>query len=140
MRKLFFGLFLSGLAQVALSQCTITYTTVYDSSLQTIMASTLVEDDQLVLAGFYDGETILGADTLPQQDSLRLYLAKTDTNQNYLWAQAILGTGYLLATDMVATDTGDILLTGIFTDTLKTVTDTLVSAGGRDGFVIKFDS
>ena len=64
------------------------------------------------------------------------FLSKIDVNGNVTWLKKVGGFGY----DLSANTNGDVFFCGAFYGTAIFATDTLVSNGGNDAFLAKYDS
>ncbi len=69
-----------------------------------------------------------------------LFITQYSVNGSVIWAKPIRGTGSKLMTSIFIDDLDQIYTTGYFTDTLFIDSDTLVSVGTEDLFIIKMDS
>ena len=81
--------------------------------------------------------------TSPTVDTAAIYVAKlAESAGNTVWADQIGGTGAVTAARIAADGAGGLYIAGRFVDsvTLDAGTTTLISAGGQDGFVARFDS
>jgi hypothetical protein len=76
----------------------------------------------------------------PSATGYSAFLVKHDQAGTVKWAQLLGGQGQTYTTKVVVNPAGDICLGGSFSGTMAIGSTTLVSAGGRDLFVAKFDS
>ncbi|MFC7773755.1 T9SS type A sorting domain-containing protein [Flavobacterium sp. GCM10027622] len=82
--------------------------------------------------------------TLTPVGSSDIYLAKYDTNGNYLWAKNMGGVSNDEATSIALDNNGQIYLSGFFFNSAdfdpSPATANLTSAGGYDSFIAKYDA
>lgn len=98
------------------------------------------------IAGGYDGTADFdpgaGTANLTAQGNMDIYLARYDSNGNYVWAKSMGGTGNDMAMSMARTPTGDLYISGYFSNTADfdpgTAISNLVSAGNLDIFAAKY--
>jgi hypothetical protein len=104
-------------------------------------------DTALYLVGYFedvvDFDTGLGTDIVQSSGSRDAFLQRLDTAGNVIWTRTFgcIGEDRNLGVDI--TESGEIVVTGIFSDTVYVVGDTasieLISNGGADFFVNKYD-
>jgi subtilisin-like proprotein convertase family protein len=86
----------------------------------------------------------LSAPSLTSAGSNDIFLAKYDDTGALLWVQRIGGTGNDVSNDVQVDAAGNVVITGAFSGTVDfdpgAGTSNLISAGGTDIFVAKFDS
>jgi len=91
------------------------------------------------ITGSFQGVAVFGTISLPYGNYEDIYVAKMDTNGNWLWAKQAGGinpdNGCYIATDI----RGNSYITGGFTDTAVFGLTTLTSAGYNDIFIAKID-
>ncbi|MFP4460106.1 MAG: T9SS type A sorting domain-containing protein [Candidatus Zixiibacteriota bacterium] len=78
-------------------------------------------------------------DTLISRGMADIMLMKYDSTGHLLWYEQFGGTGEDNAFDAVCDSENNLILSGYYQDTIIFDTDTLVSNGGFDAFIIKFD-
>ena len=93
------------------------------------------------VTGFFNGTASFGGTTLTSSGQEDIFVAKLDSNGNWLWAKQAGGTssvayGYSIATD----SSGNSYVTGYFGETASFGSITLTSIGSWDIFVAKLDS
>ncbi|MDD4309565.1 MAG: SBBP repeat-containing protein, partial [Candidatus Cloacimonetes bacterium] len=94
------------------------------------------------VTGYFNGTATFGTTTLTSNGSSYsdIFIAKLDTNGNYLWAKNAGGTsgdyGYGISTD----SSGNSYVTGYFNGTATFVTTSLTSSGSNDIFIAKLDT
>lgn len=92
-------------------------------------------------AGYFAGTMTIGSATLTSNGSGEdLFVAKLDPTGNLLWAQRFGGTGRDFATGLDVGSDGSVYVTGSFYGAMTIGNTTLVSKGGKDAFVLKFDA
>ncbi len=102
-------------------------------------------EDNVIVSGMYIGSPKFGDTKLPvggpNQD---MYIAKYSSNGIIKWVQPVTGQYMVFANGMTTDRNGNILLTGFFghhnlSGTVTFGDTTLISYGGRDIFVVKYD-
>ncbi len=92
------------------------------------------------ITGYSYGNASFGSTTLINSGVCDIFIAKLDTNGNYLWAKKAGGTsydnGYGIATDI----SGNSYVTGSFEGTATFGSITLTSSGGSDIFIASLDT
>jgi len=100
------------------------------------------EGNCFICGEFYDddGMPTFGSDTLVSSGSLDIFIAKLDTDGDWIWAKRAGGIGgdrgICIALDLM----GGIYLGGEFNNSASFSTTTLVSSGYSDVFVAKLDA
>ena len=89
------------------------------------------------VTGYFWSSATFGATTLTSSGQYDIFVAKMDSNGNWLWAKQAGGTssdrGYSIAVD----DNGNSYVTGYFEESATFGTTTLMSSGSRDIFISK---
>lgn len=92
------------------------------------------------VTGNYSGTTTFGSTTLISSGSDDIFVAKLDTNGNWLWVKsagsATSDIGYGISADAE----GNSFVTGYFSDTATFGSNSLTSNGNNDIFVTKLDT
>ncbi|MEN6445428.1 MAG: SBBP repeat-containing protein [Candidatus Cloacimonas sp.] len=92
------------------------------------------------VTGYFEDSATFGTTKLTSSGEDDIFVAKLDSNGNWLWVKKAGGTssygGYGIAVD----DIGNSYVTGYFERIANFSTTTLTSSGGRDIFVAKLDS
>lgn len=114
-----------------------------------------VDDELAHLAVSPDGSSLYAAgwirDTLVLEDNIiateglsgdDAFLVKYDNNGNFQWARQWAGKGISRITALLTDNAGQVYVGGIFTDSLllNNNNDTLVSAGGFDMLMARYDA
>jgi hypothetical protein len=96
-----------------------------------------------VLAGEFEGEFIVGIDTLPNNAVSDMYLAEFDSTGNPIGCVGLYGGGGYKSEVLCVKSSlsGDVYMGGAFKLSLYSATDTILYAGGgTDAFVAKYGS
>jgi hypothetical protein len=111
-----------------------------DSADQACLSMATDPSGNVYLTGHFAGSMDFGGDLLTSAGGRDIFLAKFDRWGNHLWSRAFGGsfdqTGYGIAVD----SSGDIVLTGSFAGTVDFGGMPLISAGGQDIFVARFNA
>lgn len=96
----------------------------------------------LFVTGMFGSPAItFGTTTLINAGIYNVFIAKYDANGNVLWAQCAGGTGIDAGFSVSADPGGNVYVTGYFkSPTITFGTTTLISAGGYDVFIAKYDA
>jgi len=110
-----------------------------DADPQTVSAISVVNGtNNVVMVGGFEGAIALGAG-LTSAGSSDIFIATYNASGSLLWAKSLGSTGFDTA-DAVATNfDGEIFIGGMFTGTIDLGGGPLVSVGGYDMFLAKFD-
>lgn len=93
-----------------------------------------------LVTGWFEGTATFGDTTLNSMGDGEIFVAKYDANGNWLWALQAGGTGEDEAHDIVVDGSGNNLVTGSFSDIAFFGNTTLITAGGKDIFIAKYDA
>ncbi len=97
-------------------------------------------DGNIYVTGFFYGTASFGSFTLTSSGYEDVFIAKLDTNGNWLWAEKAGGSnwdqGFGISTDTV----GNVYIIGWFIDIATFGSFTLTSSGVNDIFVAKMDT
>jgi len=89
------------------------------------------------VTGYFKGTAAFGSTTLTNSGNFDIFVAKLDSNGNWLWSKNVGGTqnifGYSIAVDAI----GNSYVTGYFYYSTTLGSTTLTSNGGNDIFVTK---
>lgn len=92
----------------------------------------------VIVAGYFYNTVDFGGGPITSNGSNDIFLLKLDANGNHVWSHGFGGTGGDQAYD-VTTDAGaNVLVTGIFNNTVDFGGGNLISAGVGDAFVAKY--
>jgi hypothetical protein len=95
----------------------------------------------VVTVGDYFGTVNFGGGPLTSAGDLDVYVAKFDAAGNHLWSLRFGDTDRQLAKSVAVDDSdGSIVVAGIFQGSIDFGGGPLVSAGGFDAFMVKFDA
>ncbi len=96
----------------------------------------------LFVTGYFNGSVTCGSTNLSSSGWWDLFFAKFDGSGNLLWINTIHPTQYeMIQGSRIRLDnSGNIILSGKYSGTVTIGTSTLVSAGGTDAFIAKFDN
>jgi len=91
-----------------------------------------------ITGNFFEPLIIPGSSTLIPEEDGSIFIIKYDLNGDYQWAvqEDFISDKFCLTPDY----SGNILLSGIFTDTISISSTSLASAGFRDVFISKYNS
>ena len=94
--------------------------------------------------GTADFDPSAGTANLTAAGNSDVFIAKYDANGNYIWAKGLGGTDYEFGNSIALDAAGNVYITGIFRSTAdfdpSGGTAALVSAGGDDIFIAKYDA
>jgi len=91
------------------------------------------------VSGYFYDNAVFGADTLYGAGDYDCYIAKLDTNGNWLWARRAGGSDYDAALSLEVDTNSNCYITGWFSGTAAFGSTNLTSAGGWDIFTAKLD-
>lgn len=91
------------------------------------------------LTGFYTGPLDLGDTVLISEGRRDLFLAKYNDLGDLLWARSIGGSGDDFGFSCATDNAGNIYVSGTFEDTVQVGNTTLISAGGEDLLLVKYN-
>ncbi len=81
-----------------------------------------------------------GSVNLVNGSSLNMFVFKYDSNGNEMWGRNASGLNYTGAYGVSTNGAGNVILTGTYNDTMNVGTTTLISSGGFDAFLLKYDT
>jgi hypothetical protein len=96
--------------------------------------------DNSYVTGYFYGSATFGSTTLFSSGNADIFIAKLDTNGNYLWAKQAGGTNYDIAQAIATDSSGSSYVTGYFYGSATFGSTTLVSSGNKDIFIAKLDT
>ena len=99
-------------------------------------------NDNLFVTGYFNGSVMYGSTNITSSGWWDLFFAKFDGSGNLTWIKTIHQTQYeLIQGSRIRLDnTGNIIICGKYSGTVTIGTSTLVSSGGTDAFIAKFDN
>jgi len=92
------------------------------------------------VTGYFWGNATFGTTTLTSSGQYDIFVAKMDSNGNWLWAKQAGGTSYDDGYSIAVDDNGNSYVTGYFYGSATFGTTTLTSSGNEDIFIAKLDS
>ncbi|MBT3206769.1 MAG: hypothetical protein HN704_13430 [Bacteroidetes bacterium] len=94
----------------------------------------------IYITGDFDNSIIFGGYTLNSSSSTNYFTAKFDSEGNTIWAKTLFGGWSVRGYDICCDTMCNIYASGIFTSIIVSETDTLLSNGNYDVFLIKYDT
>lgn len=106
-----------------------------------ILGTSLESDnnDNVLVAGINIYDSKLSGRELSGSENAQSFLAKYDSAGILLWTKQIIGSDDVYGVDIATDQEGAAYITGGFTDTLQIGSNTLVSEGFADIFLLKID-
>jgi hypothetical protein len=92
------------------------------------------------VTGWFQGTATLGSTTLTSSGWQDIFIAKLDTNGNYLWVKQAGGTNYDSAYSIATDSSGNCYVTGRFCGAATFGSTTLTSSEGVGIFIAKLDT
>ena len=92
------------------------------------------------VTGWFEGSSNFGSTTLTSSGISDIFIAKLDSNGNWLWAKKAGGTDYDGGSGIAVDASGNSYVTGDFEGTATFGATTLTSSGDSDIFIAKLDS
>ena len=92
------------------------------------------------VTGYFNGSATFGIITLTSNGSYDIFVAKLDSNGNWLWAKQAGGINYDCGNSIAVDASGNIYVTGRFRNTAIFDTTTVTGSNSNDIFVAKLDS
>lgn len=111
-----------------------------DASNQSVASVALDPAGYVVATGSFFGAIDLGGGPLSSAGQQDVYLAKFDSSGNHIWSRRFGDAVAQFARTVVIDGSGNVILTGSFNGSVNFGGTSLVSAGGLDIFVVKFDT
>ena len=98
-------------------------------------------DGSSVVTGGFSGTVNFGVTTLTSTNHLReIFVAKLDSNGNYIWASKAGGAGHDNVRDLTTIADGSTIITGDYASTASFGNFSLSEFGGMSSFVAKLDA
>ncbi len=94
----------------------------------------------IYVTGYFADSAIFGSTTLTGNEGDNIFVAKLDSNGNWLWVKKAGGTGYDRGIGIAVDASGNSYVNGDFSGTVTFGSTTLTSKGNSDIFVAKLDS
>lgn len=94
----------------------------------------------IYLCGYYEGTADFGPYSITSLGDYDIFIAKMDTDGNWVWVRSAGGTGIDYSYDFVTDSSGNSFVTGYYSGTANFGTDALTSAGSLDICVFKLDT
>lgn len=110
-----------------------------DSSPQYVYGMKTSEDGDVFIAGFYQGAVDCGGGSLASAGDWDVYVAKFAPDGHHQWSRNFGDAGCQQAYDIAVDPLGRLVVVGAFYDTVDFGGGELVSADGRDIFVVVLD-
>ena len=96
-------------------------------------------DGGVVVTGSFFATADFGSFVATSNGDQDVYVAKLDADGTFVWLTTFGGIASDWGRALAVDDTGDVYLSGMFDDTVIVGGSTLVSNGGGDAMVVKFD-
>jgi hypothetical protein len=103
-------------------------------------AVTVDASGNLYVAGLFNGTVDFGAGGLTSSGANDVFLAKYDASGNYIWARRFGSIGQDIAYGVATDASGNVFLTGAFSNSVNFGGATLTAVGGYDIFLAKYDA
>lgn len=97
-------------------------------------------DGNTYIAGQFSGTADFGSTQLTSYGLKDVFIAKTDTNGNFLWAVKAGGTGQDNANALKLAPNGNLLISGVYSNAATFDTENLTSNGSQDAFLAEYDT
>ncbi|MEE9269770.1 MAG: T9SS type A sorting domain-containing protein [Candidatus Krumholzibacteria bacterium] len=97
------------------------------------------ESGDIIVTSTFGGISSLGDTVLTSAGGDDILIVKYDGAGNLLWVRQVGGTGDDVSFEMVRDQSGSLLVAGSFTDTVVVAGNALVSEGGPDVLIAKYD-
>lgn len=98
------------------------------------------KNSDIYITGEYEGTVTFGKITLTGRSNREVFIAKLDTNGNYIWVKSAKGSGRNGGIRVVVDKQGYSYVTGHFTENITFDKTTLTSKGINDIFIVKLDA
>jgi hypothetical protein len=97
------------------------------------------ELNNIIITGYFVGTAIFGTTNLESVGDWDIYISKYDGLGNLLWAKRDGGADREDVYGITSDKSSNIIITGYFTNSTTFGTTELLSAGGNDVFIVKYD-
>jgi len=97
-------------------------------------------EGNVIVAGYFEGTVDMGGGTLTSAGAWDIFVARFDAAGNHIWSKSFGDATHQYVYGLIIDTFGDIIIAGSFYGTVDFGGGLLVSAGGSDMFVAKFDA
>lgn len=104
------------------------------------IALNLDDEGNLYAAGGFSASAFFGSTTLTSVGNQDVFVAKLDTDGNWLWAKRAGWTGYDIAYEIDTDPQGNVYITGWFTNSGEFGEIFIIGGGNEDIYMAKLDS
>jgi len=111
-----------------------------DEDTQSVSSIAVDSVGNLLLVGEFKSTVNLGGGNLTSAGNYDVLLGKLDASGNHLWSKRFGDSGWQVSSGIAADNSGNVIITGYFYDTINFGGGNLVSLDGLDIFVAKFDA
>ncbi len=111
-----------------------------DDALQQAYALASSTDGRLAVAGMSEGSVDFGAGPLVSKGGADLFVAVLSSNGDHVYSRMVGGSGKQEAATVGFTSTGDLVVGGLFFESLDWLATPQQSAGNADCFVVKLSA
>ena len=91
-------------------------------------------------AGCFQNSMTMGSNTLTSAGSYDIFVSKFDASGNNLWAKSVAGSGFDIANATTTDNSGNVYVSGYFTETASFGGTNVTSIGSGDLYIIKYNS
>ncbi len=91
------------------------------------------------ISGTFSGTTVIGNVTLQSNGGQDVFVAATSSEGNFEWASSFGGPGTDYNSGIKTDNANDLVLYGMFYDSIQTGVQTIVSQGASDIYLIRYD-
>ncbi|QTA85422.1 SBBP repeat-containing protein [Desulfonema magnum] len=96
-------------------------------------------EGDVYVTGYFKDTATFGSANLTSDGSADVFVTKCDSNGNFQWAEKIGGNNYDTGHSVASDNSGNIYVTGRFTDTVTFGTTNMASNGDADIFIAQYD-
>jgi hypothetical protein len=93
---------------------------------------------EIIVTGMFEGTVNFGGDDLLSEGAEDIFLLKLGPDGSHVWSSGMGGVGFGAGIDVAIDSSGQIVLGGIFSDTVNLGGSDLISTGAWDIFIAKF--
>ncbi|CAN5623956.1 Ig-like domain-containing protein [soil metagenome] len=91
-------------------------------------------------AGSFQNTMIMGTNTLTSAGQHDIFISKFDLSGNNLWAKSVPGSGFDIANATATDNSGNVYVSGYFTETANFGGINVTSMGSGDLYIVKYNS